>query len=129
MSWAQTKKINSDMSKPLDILIKGQRTLGASDDTIAIISNTRQGTGYSYKKTFIPKVSGVVRILFSGSGSMYVYENGVEIGRFSVSDGNFDISVSAGKVYSFKNYTGTGIDYVKIGAQIVDGSLFEVADL
>lgn len=137
MNWAEVKKINSDMSTTLDVLIKGQRTLGSSDNIIAIISDEYHGAGYGYKKSFIPKVSGVVRILLHHTysnfiGTLIVYEDGKKIKEYSIptatGEYSFDISVSKEKKYSFENGGGTGVDSIKIGAQIIDGSLFKVVD-
>lgn len=143
MSWAEAKKINSDMSVPLDELIKSQRSLGASDAVMAVpVSNeiTMGSTSGRYLlATFTPKVNGSVRVLASmraGSASystayIYVTENGTDITSFSTDKGSYtevykDIKITAGKeykVYFYGSYNGEKINSLKICASVIDTSL------
>lgn len=144
--WAGIKHaLNSTLGTedfiPLDKLIKGQRTLAASDATIAVIFNTAKpsyGAG-TYTKSFVPKTKGVVRIKVDGYGTspnegwVRVKKNGEQLALLYFPEAkrqtiSLDISVSKNSIYTFDRNSYAGVYNLSIGAQIVDGSLFEVKE-
>ena len=140
MSWAEVKKINSDMNVPLDELIKSQRSLGASDAVMAVLvtSQVSQGSGSGSPSlgTFVPKVDGSVRIEINGrrwssdaGGSVHVFEDGIDKKTIRIDTSSYavstaDISVTAGKTYELKLYVGY-VNSAKICASIIDTSLID----
>ena len=80
MSWAEVKKINSDLSTPLDVLIKGDKQLVASNVAIGyVVSDVG-------RRAFVPELDGTVRfattvtkVYGDRTASLHVYENGVKI--------------------------------------------------
>ena len=140
MSWAEVIKINSDMSTPLDKLIKSQRSLGASDAVMAVLvsSQVSQGSGSGVQSlgTFTPKSDGSVRIEINGrrwntdlGGSVHVFEDGVDKTTISINTSSYvvstaDISVTAGKTYELRLYAGYVIS-AKVCASIIDASLLD----
>ena len=143
MSWAEVKKINSDMSVPLDKLIKGNKRLAASDAVLAVIVSEEKAISDG-KKTFgyfTPKVSGNIRLLanlkVSGSGGrvrvILSKPDGTTVGEVSTSNSTYtevfnDINIEANLQYEITlicpNYTGR-TDMVKILGQVIDGGTFE----
>ena len=141
--WAGIKHaLNSTLGTedfiPLDKLIKGQRTLAASDATIAVLVNSTTAiTNQEVKYSFVPKTKGAVRIIAngynsSGSSNAYIkiYKNGTQTALLEIGTGtqirSIDISVTKSSVYTFEITKYAYIYNLYIGAQIVDGSLFEV---
>lgn len=142
--WAGIKHaLNSTLGTedfiPLDKLIKGQRTLAASDTTIAVLVNTNTpSTGkISFTKSFVPKAKGVVRIKVDGYGTrtdegyVSVAENGKQLASLYFPGGtretiSIDISVSKNSIYTFSQNSYARVYNLSVGAQIVDGSLFEI---
>ena len=140
IKYALNSTIGTEDFISLDKLIKGQRTLAASDSTIAIIESSNSGISYDivFKKSFIPKTDGVVRVIVdiaANTSSSYftIYENGIAITqeRFYTGDNrelvHIDIPVVKNFVYTFRPMNSV-VWSVAIGAQIVDGSLFEVKE-
>ena len=140
MSWAEVKKINSDMSVPLDELIKGQRSLGASDAAMAVFANYVEvpSTSRMSVGTFTPKVGGTVRLILRATGtkgaSLYIKRgsgSSTEIISYVVDETRYaDIGVSAGEtitVYvSCTNSSGSGVRAdVTLGATVVDSSMLD----
>ena len=142
--WVGIKRaLNSTVGtkefKPLDQIIKGQRTLGASDNVIAVISNTQGSGATTFPMTFTPKTNGIIRLIAKGcadstsyTGTFSVLENGVRKYNIEVpvrggsADFTTELNVNADCVYSFARNSNTTTTYIAIGAQIIDGSLFEV---
>lgn len=140
MSWAEVKKINSDMSVPLDELIKSQRSLGASDAVVAVLVSSQVSLGYGDGSpslgTFTPKVNGSVRVEINGrrwnsdlGGYVLVYEDGVSKARISIDTSSYapstaDIAVTAGKTYELRLGAGY-VNSAKICASIIDTSLID----
>ena len=142
MSWAEVKKINSDMSVPLDELIKGQRSLGASDAAMAVFANHMDlyGTARRDLGTFTPKVGGTVRLILRVSGSKSSSAvlsirrgngNITEIVSATDETTYADLSVSTGEtitVYvkndSYSSSVSTYVD-VTLGATVVDSSFLD----
>ena len=143
MSWAEVKKINSDMSVPLDKLIKGNKRLAASDAVLAVIVSEEKFISQSSKILgyFTPKVSGNIRLLANlkvsnSGGRVYVRllnPDGTEVGNVSTSSSTYtevsnDINIEANLQYTIAlkcaNYTGK-TDMVKILGQVIDGGTFE----
>lgn len=146
MSWAEVKKINSNLDVPLDKLIKSQRILGASNAVMAVIQaseidmdNDEQTVG-----TFTPKVNGSVRILGEMTaegqysvGYIRIYNSAgteiLEIMRRLTDDNSTqncdtDFSVNANETYTIKTkstYPSTYLNYLKIGATVIDGSMLD----
>ena len=140
MSWAEVKKINSDMSVPLDKLIKSQRSLGASDAVMAVPVSTNISTSRGEKRllaTFKPIASGSIRLLTEMRSSMNqhavilsIEENGTEksfirTAKTSYEQYTLDVEVSAEKLYNVYIYGDEGalINFLKICASVIDTSL------
>lgn len=146
--WAGIKHalnstLGTDDFKPLDEIIRGQRTLAASDATIAVISGSQDYVrSGAVLPSFVAKTKGVVRVTVSGAmvdamiGEVYLLilrdGNKVESLYFSTKAGatySVDVSVEEGSEISFEISKGVfDCKYIHIGAQIVDGSLFEVKE-
>ena len=143
MSWAEVKKINSDMSLPLDKLIKGNKRLAASDAVLAVIVSEEKSISQSSKILgyFTPKVSGNIRLLANlkvANSDYRVYvtlskPDGTKVGEVFTSNSTYtevfnDINIEANLQYKITlrcpNYTGR-TDMVKILGQVIDGGTFE----
>lgn len=133
MSWAKVKKINSDMSMPLDELIKGQKRIGASDATYAVISSIPQ-SGSSYFGSFIPNVDGSIRIIAIGSststtssGVVTARINGVNneifFDEYNSSKKHLDIAVKKGVAVEFSQRGNIHTTSIIIGASLIDETL------
>lgn len=130
--------------KPLDKIIEGQRSLGASDAVMAVpvLNEITMGSASprTLLATFTPKVNGSVRILASmkrgpssanSTAYIYVTENGTDITSFSTDESSYtevykDIKITAGKeykVYFYGSYNGEKINSLKICASVIDTSL------
>ena len=107
MAWSEVKKINSDLSKPLDELILGEKRLVGGTSALAIINQN---------KWFIPKLNGMVSIRpvvqsTAGTGktikvqwydeaSNTVYSPEISIEPYAtLSNYYFDVYVEVGKKY------------------------------
>ena len=152
MSWAEVKKINSDMNMPLDSLIKSQRTYGASDAVLAVLlsqeTTIRDATMASPLKlaSFAPKVKGSIRISasvrrpgMSGSSTILIVKKGTSDILEIASDADIsssiyqsifgDIAIEPDETYEIYAYTTTSyrgyINSLKLCASIVDASMIE----
>ena len=135
MSWAEVFKINSDMSTSLDKLIKGQRSLAASDNEMVELVGGREIQSGTYFASFIPKTNGSVRLKAgllgaseSSTGSITVYEDETFKTRLTGENYSdvveYDMTIFEGKEYRF--YLATGfVRYLRVCANIVDTSLFD----
>ena len=133
MSWAKVKKINSDMSTPLDVLIKGSKRIGASDDIYAIVSSNKASGSMTFGK-FTAKVGGSIRLIAIGestysSGVVSAIVSGTSYRLiFTAEEGEttkyIDIPVNEGSVVSISQSGGYfSTSSVKIGATLVDNTL------
>ena len=146
--WAEIKHaINSTLGTkefmPIDKLIKSQRTLGASDSTLIVISSSDRNTGTTRIElgSVTSKINGSVRLLAYGgrsinsSGDKHVYvekSSGDVVAEITFSntysDGmewrSIDFNVVAGETYTIKLYCAK-TSSVKIGASVIDGSMME----
>lgn len=144
--WAGIKHaLNSTLGTedfmPLDKLIKGQRTLAASDDIIAVIFSSSSDTLINKKTfdlSFTPKTNGVIRLhldAFSTSTSnlAILQVNGKSSFSIPATSANrnnaFDLAVGKGVKYTFSVSGGAYVRKLAIGANIVDGSLFEINEV
>lgn len=128
--YAINSTLGTDEFQPLDKIIKGQRHFASSDVTIAILGDA--GSFGFLPKSFTPKTSGVVKLIgdISGSvGEMRIFEDGNLYKTIASAQMPYEISIKKNAVYTFQADNGTGIDNLKIGAQIVDGSLFEIENI
>lgn len=141
MSWAEVMKINSDMTMPLDELIRSQRSLGASDAVMAVPISSNISISNGEKRllaTFKPSVNGSVRITASmrrGTSSDFyavlsLEENGLEkayvrTDNYTHEVFSFDVEVLAEKTYKIylRGERGGQIDSLKICASVIDTSL------
>lgn len=132
MSWAKVKKINSNMSMPLDELIKGQRILGASDAIYSVVSSSRKEGTYTYG-SFVPKVNGSIRLLVVGHG-LNNNSASVNAGSASISitsannidiEAYIDIPVNKNVPIVISQSRYASVASIKIGATVIDGSLGE----
>ena len=84
MSWAEVKKINSDMTTPLDQLFKNSFYLYASDNTLAAITRdfaTRYGSiKVNYDGACRVKLSLVNTSTMGATANFYVKVNGINKG-------------------------------------------------
>lgn len=84
MSWAEVKKINSDMTTPLDQLFKNSFYLYASDNTLAAITRdfaTRYGSiKVNYDGACRVKLSLVNTSTMGNTANFYVKVNGINKG-------------------------------------------------
>lgn len=140
MSWAEVKKINSDMTKPLDKLILEHKGLAASDQVMCVLFNSTDGlNGEKTIGTFTPTVSGSVRILCCGNGVHNVskahvrvkdsnnnivadvvisFDNANDYTVYSV-----DMNISKGETYTVVSSGRWNTESIKIGAIVTDTSL------
>ncbi len=149
MAWGEIKKaINSTIGtagfQPLDAIIKGQKTFVASDNTMIVLSAQSEKTWSDGATigTFTPKTSGSVRLMAEiGNGyserdaGIMVQKNGITVTDFYADSGvmrvmSADFQAEADATYTLIiAVTGTGYtaktNYIRICADIVDGSLFE----
>lgn len=140
MSWGKVKKINSDMSMPLNELIKGEKVFCASSNTIAI--SVSKSALYS----FTPKLDGVIRFFSNVTKNndnaatvyMYIYENGNLIAHTSAILSSMgetkqlfvDVPIKNGKIYTsfyIDERDAYTVDDIKIGGQVTDYNYFETA--
>lgn len=149
--WAEIKHaINSTLGTnefiPLDKLIKSQRTLGASDSTLIVLSNSTTSTGSIVKTigTVKSNVKGNVRLRIYGYGTSGVtalnpYHAWVEDSFGSVvgsiimgtnSEYNWysvDFSVKPEENYTVYIQHSRGDKFI-IGASVIDGSMMTLED-
>jgi hypothetical protein len=147
--WTGIKKtINSTLGtpdfKPLDEIIRGQRSLAASDNTIAAIVSSETGIKqqnyFYFNNIFKAKTNGTIRInteIKAGAPSwnsgLRIYKNGEQIVTFATNGESnkylfftSDININEGDIISFVGWDYLWVKYLHIGAIIVDGSLFEI---
>lgn len=134
MSWGEVKKINSDMTMPLNELFWENKTLVASDT----ILQANSGSSRDLRSiTFKPKFDGALRV-FATAYAPYlnnyftiknldttekIYER--ELPYQTDANYNIDISVEKGVTYQ------VSCDYannVKIGGSIIDVNPIEVVE-
>ena len=160
MSWVQIKRaLNRSLGtkefKPLDELIKGQKTLIASDNLYSYIGtpgaswSASQANTTQLPMTLKMNTSGSARIYFEGSslnstylGYLYIYKNGVREYSYLISVApavnefyplTYDTSFTKGDVYSFELVSTISVCTVNIAnfqlkADVVDGSLIEITE-
>lgn len=134
MSWGEVKKINSDMTMPLDKLFWENKTLVASDT----ILQSNSGSSMDFRSiTFKPKFDGAVRVLATAyaiyTGNHFIIKNLDTSEKIYESDlpymedVNFsvDISVKKGVTYRASCASSYG---VKIGGMIIDVNPIEVVE-
>lgn len=127
--YAINSTLGTGEFQPLDKIIKGQRYFAASDTTIAILGSA--GTVTYLPKSFIPKTNGVVKLTADfeygtlGGDGLDIFEDG---NLYATTKKDTEISVKKNSVYTFKTKSGTSVSDLKICAQIIDGSLFEIQD-
>ena len=155
--WAEIKyALNSTLGtkdfKPLDEIIRGQKTFIASDDLIANIypreiSSDRNESVLVEGATFTSHTSGAVRLSVQCAGNaassspeypgVNVYEDGVYYAKFTAGrqasiyslDISGDFIIKPNKTYTFylhahKQFESTFSNF-KICGTVVDGSLFD----
>lgn len=152
MSWAEVKKINSDMNMPLDSLIKSQRAYGASDAVLAVLLSQETAIkgatmGSPLKlASFKPEVKGSIRISasvkrpsMSGASTILVVKKGTSNILQIESDADVsgsiyqsiygDIAIEPNETYEIYVYTTASkagyINSLKLCASIVDTSMIE----
>ena len=151
MSWAEVKKINSDMNMPLDSLIKSQRAYGASDDVLAVLLSRETAikdateTNPLMLASFKPTVKGSVRISASvkrpsvlksrtilivkkGTSNILQIENDEDVSGSIYQSIYGDIAIEPDETYRIYAYTTTKTGYInslKLCASIVDTSMIE----
>lgn len=136
---ALNSTLGTNSFQPLDQIIKGQRTLSASDNIIAPIVTSSVGGSSTYVfGTFIPNTVGSVKLVGIGKaystsgGSFIVKKNGEETNRFTLpyntstaygDDFSYVLNIEQGAVYEF---SGVGIycRTLNVCADVIDGSLF-----
>ena len=83
MSWAETLKINSDISTPLDVLFKNSFRLVSSDNVLSIFGSVKAPTSSAEETVFEKTLNygGVIKITASvDNGVRYrIYVNGEQV--------------------------------------------------
>ena len=137
MSWGETLFLSK--------IIKGQKTFVASDNTLVSLSsenNKAWGRGEIVAK-FVPKTNGSVRLISDMcttndiySGEIEIIKDGVKIAGLFTEDAEYkvlttDFQVEKGAEYLIRCIGESVGDvvvytsYIRLGADIIDGSLFE----
>lgn len=136
MSWSETMFLRK--------IIKGQKTFVASNNTMIVLSAQTNKTWNdgTIIGTFTPKTSGSVRLMAEiGNGTsnraagIMVQRDGVTVTSFYADSGAMRVMSADFQVDENTKYTliidvsGTGYtaitNYIRICADIIDGSLFE----
>lgn len=134
MSWGETLFLKK--------IIQGQRQLAANDTVISVLFNTSAPvSGQEFNKSFIPKTEGTIRIKANGysvsqsnAAYVFIYENGTEIAKLVLYSSEekrnvyIDIPIKKNSVYTFGQNSSARVYSLSVGAQIVDGSLFNVIE-
>ena len=142
--WADIKyALNSTLGtsefQSLDKIIKGQKTFVANDNILAVLSNGETVWGYSSPiATFTSNTNGSVRLMANiktsntNPGAIGVLDGGVEIARLTDKVTSFtpisvDFQVKKDVTYTIRGVGPNGFTttYIRLGASVVDGSLFE----
>ena len=138
MAWNEILlAVNSDPTTPLNEIIKGQRTLGASDSPIIIYYSSSSGAAISGTQgTFSPKTNGTIRIKaiakYTGVsyGKVAVFnKSNEEINNITFETNTFeeryvDIPIVKGETYTIKASAITA-KHISVCATIVDSTLFD----
>lgn len=138
MAWNEILlAVNSDPTTPLDEIIKGQRTLGASDSPIVIYYSSSSGVAISGKRgTFSPKTNGTIRIkaIAKYSGVSYgkvaiLNKSNEEINHIPFEANVFeekyvDIPIVKDETYTIQ-VSSLIVKHISVCATIVDSTLFD----
>ena len=146
--WSQIKyAMNSTLGtsefKPLDKIIEGQRTWGASDVLIKLLTTSAGYFSDTTLGSFTPKVGGSVRVFafafaenyVGDSAYLRVYRGDTLVASTSAKITNngttpmsIDISITAGEKYTVKGYTSSttsSLKSVSVCGSLIDASLME----
>lgn len=155
--WKELKKVvNSNFNKSLDVqlneakneiinLIKGQRSLSASDNVVAaFVSGNISGWEDAQVGTFTPKISGSMRLIaeYEGQGNYdYNGDTAIEILDAKLKkiaelraegdadkyyfEEKIDFAVNANETYTVHVSSDVHATSVAIGAYVFDGSLLD----
>ena len=132
MSWGKVKKINSDMTMPLNELFWENKTLVAAD---TILQSKTSASNTDITMTFIPKFDGTLRAFANayspytgkyfgiGGGGQTIHRE--ELPYSEEWNRTVDFSVKKGVRYSvYCDYA----TFVKIGGMIIDVNPIEVVE-
>ena len=153
IKYAINSSLGTEEFKPLDEMVQdvkdtiiGQRTLAASDSVIGVLlSNSLEEQYETQIGVFTPETSGSIRLMWEISNTagrddytrtLKVLENSVEIESYTVSvlrsstkAFTADLAIKKGKTYVIKRFADTTsqpLNYVKIGANVVDTNLIGI---
>lgn len=146
MSWGEVFKINSNMSQPLDKLIKSQRTYVASDYPLYLLSSDLSGnksSGTVTVKSFTPTVNGSLRLSATQDsqgaygGYFAIYKDTTQINYIDFSSSEHvtktaDFEIVQGSTYvikvSFSQSSYTSFKNVYLLGSLVDTSMLGISN-
>lgn len=142
--YALNSTLGTDEFAPLDQIVKGQKTIIASERPLAmlLVGNTKSYKGGDIIATFVANTSGTAKLYAQSAysnyktASIYATINGVNFGKISLSTNTYEdvfgepFSVKKGDIVNI-TISKDGHDYVKVKnltlcADIIDGSLITV---